>query len=83
MWQESRGFALDRLFYFCYLCYWVLIPKEYCRFFRVSVLFPNKYPYAPLVILYFTVTDFGEVCVCISFQVSFSIRWTSLGNLEL
>lgn len=58
--KEPRGFALDRLFSICYLCYWDLIPKEYCRFSRVSALFAHKYPYAPLVILYFTVTDMGR-----------------------
>lgn len=56
--KESRGFALDHLFSFCYLCYWDLILEECCRFSRVSALFANKYPYTPLVIPYFTVIDF-------------------------
>lgn len=52
---------MHRSSFLCYLCYWDLIPEEYCRFSGVSALFSHKYPYAPLVILYFTVADVGRV----------------------
>lgn len=76
--KGSRVFALDRLFSICYRCYWDLIPEGFLLFS------PNNCPYAPLLILYFTVTDFGVGReVCISFYISFSISWISLSNLEL